>query len=151
MESPKIESLLNSYFDGETTLAEERVLQEYFSQPNVAQHLEQYRSMFGYFVKEREQRFDGALPLEPRKRKSVAWLSVAASIVVLLGIGTFAYNNLNAPTTAPKELGTYENPEIAFQQTQKALDMLAAHVNKGVESVDYINEYEQSKDKVFKK
>ncbi len=151
MESHKIESLLDKYFDAETTLAEERVLQEYFSQPNVAQHLEQYRHMFTFYAKEREQRFDGALPLQPRKRKVVAWLSVAASIVVLLGIGTFAYNNLDEPATAPTELGTYENPELAFQQTQKALDMLAAHVNKGVESVELINEYEQSKDKVFKK
>lgn len=150
MESHKIETLLEKYFDAATTVNEERVLQDYFSSPNVAQHLEQYRSLFGYFAKEKEQRFDGALPLQPGRRKVVAWLSVAASVVVLLGIGTFAYKNLETPN-APQDLGTYENPEMAFQQTQKALDLLAAHVNKGVESVEYINEYEQSKDKVFKK
>ncbi|NUY81986.1 hypothetical protein HUK80_13865 [Flavobacterium sp. MAH-1] len=150
MESHNIETLIEKYFDGETSLAEETQLQEYFSSSDVAQHLEQYRPMFGYFAKEREQRFDGTLPLQPRKRKTVAWLSVAASVAVLLGVGTFAYNNLQNQTT-PGELGTYDDPEKAFAETQKALDMLAAHVNTGVESVEYINEYEESKDLVFKK
>lgn len=150
MESHNIETLIDKYFDGETSLNEERQLQDYFSSPNVAQHLEQYRALFGYFAKEREQRFDGALPLEPRKRKAVAWLSVAASVVVLLGVGTFAYKTIQPQTTAG-DLGTYDDPELAFQQTQKALDMLATHVNTGVESVEYINEYEQQKDLVFKK
>ena len=150
MESHKIESLLDKYFDGETTLAQERELQDYFSSPDVAQHLEQYRSMFGYFAKEKDQRFDGTLPLEPRKRNVVAWLSVAASIAVLFGVGTFAYNNLESQA-APEELGTYDNPELAMKETQKALDLLSGHFNKGVESVSYINEYEQSKDLVFKK
>jgi len=150
MESHKIESLLDKYFDGETTLAQERELQDYFSSPDVAQHLEQYRSMFGYFAKEKDQRFNGTLPLEPRKRNVVAWLSVAASVAVLLGIGTFAYNNLESQA-APEELGTYDNPELAMKETQKALDLLSGHFNKGVESVSYINEYEQSKDLVFKK
>ena len=150
MESHNIETLLDKYFDGETSLNEERQLQDYFSSPSVAQHLEHYRPMFGYFAKEREQRFDGTLPLQPGKRNVVRWLSVAASVVVLLGVGMFAYNNLDA-TSAKGELGTYDSPEMAFQETQKALDMLAAHVNTGVESVEYINEYEQQKNSVFKK
>lgn len=149
MESHKIETLLEKYFEGETTIAQETQLQEYFSSPDVAQHLEQYRPMFGYFSKAREQQFEQTLPLQPRKRKAVAWLSVAASVVVLLGVGTFAYNNMQ--DSSSDELGTYDDPEIAFRETQKALDMLAGHVNTGVESVSYINEYEDSKNLVFKK
>lgn len=147
MELHKIETLLEKYFEGETSIAEENQLQEYFSSPDVAQHLVQYRPMFGYFSKAREQQFEQTLPLQPRKRKVVAWLSVAASVVVLLGVGTFAYNNMQS---APEDLGTYDDPEVAFRETQKALDMLAGHVNTGVESVAYINEYEESKNLVFK-
>ncbi|RZJ67827.1 MAG: hypothetical protein EOO50_04420 [Flavobacterium sp.] len=148
MELHKIESLLEKYFEGETTIAQENELKDYFSSQDVAQHLEQYRPMFGYFVKAREQQFEQTLPLQPRKRNVVKWLSVAASVVVLLGVGTFAYNSMQ---TAPKEdLGTYDDPEIAFRETQKALDLLAGHVNTGVESVEYINEYEAQKNLVFK-
>lgn len=149
MELHKIETLLEKYFEGETTIAQENELRDYFSAPDVAQHLEQYRSMFGYFAKAKEQQFEQTLPLQPRKRNVVKWLSVAASVVVLLGVGTFAYNNLQ---TSPKEdLGTYDDPEVAFRETQKALDLLAGHVNTGVESVGYINEYEAQKNLVFKK
>lgn len=145
-----IEFLLDKYFEGETSIAEETQLREYFSAPDVAQHLEQYRPMFGYFSKAREQQFEQPLPLQTKKRKTVGWLSVAASVVVLLGVGAFAYFN-QQDKAANNEMGTYDDPEVAFRETQKALDLLASHVNTGVESVNYINEYEQSKNLIFKK
>jgi hypothetical protein len=82
----------------------------------------------------------------------VAWLSIAASAVVLLGIGTYFYTSeKNAtPVTAQSELGTYDDPEEALAATQKALALLSNNVNVGIESVQYIKEYEQSKNKIFK-
>lgn len=149
MELHKIEILLEKYFEGETSTQEETLLQQYFSSPDVAPSLEQYKGMFGYFSKAKEQQFKQVVPLQPRKRKAVTWLSIAASVVVLLGVGTFAYNTMQ--TEIPKDdLGTFDDPETAFRETQKALDMLAGHVNTGVESVEYINEYEAQKNLVFK-
>lgn len=145
MELDRIENLLEKYFEGETGIAEEKELQDYFSSPNVAQHLEQYKPMFGYFSIAREQQFEQNVPLRSKKRKVVAWLSVAASIVVLVGVGTFAYFN----QTQSQDLGTYDSPEEAFRETQKALAMLSDHVNTGVESVQYIQTYEATKDRVF--
>ncbi len=82
----------------------------------------------------------------------MAWLSIAASAVVLLGIGTyfFASQENAAPAVAQSELGTYDNPEEALKATQKALALLSNNVNVGIGSVQYINEYEQSKNKIFK-
>ena len=144
MELDRIEILLEKYFDGATSIAEEKELQDYFS-GDVAQHHEQYKPLFGYFVKEREQQFEQNIPLQTKKRKVVGWLSVAASVVVLVGVGTFAYFN----QTQSQDLGTYDSPEEAFKETQKALALLSDHVNTGVESVQYIQEYETAKDKVF--
>ena len=144
MELDKIEIILEKYFDGATSIAEEKELQDYFS-GDVAQHHEQYKPLFGYFVKEREQQFKQNIPLQTKKRKVVAWLSVAASVVVLVGVGTFAYFN----QTQSQDLGTYDSPEEAFKETQKALALLSDHVNTGVESVQYIQEYETAKDRVF--
>ena len=151
MEFNKIEDILEKYFQGETTIAEENQLKEYFSSPDVAQHLEQYKPMFGYFSQVKEQKSTQTIPLETKKR-NVAWLSIAASAVVLLGIGTYFFVSEKnvAPVTAQTELGTYDNPEEALAATQKALALLSNNVNVGIESVQYIKEYEQSKNKVFK-
>lgn len=151
MEFSKIEDILEKYFQGETSIAEEKELKEYFSSPNVAQHLEHYKPMFGYFSQVKEQKSTQEIPLKTNKR-NVAWLSIAASVVVLLGIGTYFYVSEKnaAPTVAQTELGTYDNPEEALAATQKALALLSNNVNVGIESVQYIKEYEQSKNKIFK-
>ncbi|QSB28167.1 hypothetical protein [Flavobacterium sp. CLA17] len=151
MELNKIENILEKYFQGETTIAEEKQLKEYFSSPDVAQHLEQYKPMFGYFSQVKEQKSTQELPLQTKKR-NVGWLSIAASFVVLLGIGTYFYVSEKnaAPVVAQSELGTYDNPEEAMAATQKALSLLSSNVNVGIGSVQYIKEYEQSKNKIFK-
>ena len=147
MEFNKMESLLEKYFEGETSIAEENELKDYFSSPNVAPHLEQYRPLFVYFTEAKEQKFTNNLPLVSKKRK-VAWLSIAASIIVMLSIGTYSYFEVNT-VDENRELGTYDDPEEALEATQKALAMLSDNVNVGVEGVQYLQVYEITKDKVF--
>ena len=151
MELNKIENILVKYFQGETTIAEENQLKEYFSSSNVAQHLEQYKPMFGYFSQVKQQKSTQETPLQTKKQ-NVAWLSIAAAAVVLLSIGTYFYvsEKNTAPVVAQTELGTYDDPEEALEATQKALALLSSNVNVGIESVQYIKEYEQSKNKIFK-
>jgi len=147
MELQSIERLLDKYFEGETSIAEEKQLKAYFGAEGVAQHLVQYKPLFGYFEQQQQtQQFEKAVPLKPKKRYT-AWLSVAASVVVMFGM--FLFLNNNEPSKQ-EELGTYENPEIAFKETQKALNMLSKNVNVGVAGMSYINEYENQKDKIFK-
>lgn len=154
MEFSKIEEILEKYFQGETSIAEENQLKEYFSSSNVAQHLEQYKPMFGYFSQVIKQKSTQEIPLPKSrdKKQNLAWLSIAASVVVLLSIGTYFYVSEKnaAPAVAQSELGTYDDPEEALAATQKALALLSNNVNVGIESVQYIKEYEQSKNKIFK-
>ncbi len=48
MELNKIAKLLEHYFEGATSSAEENELRNYFSSTNVAPHLEQYKPLFDY-------------------------------------------------------------------------------------------------------
>ena len=146
MELNRIETILEKYFQGETSVLEEKELKNYFSSSNVAQHLEQYKPLFGYFSEASEQEFKQTIPLQSKKR-NVKWLSIAASVIVLLGISTFTY--LYQPQKT-NDLGTYESPEAAFEATQKALSLLSKNVNVGIESVSYINEFQNSKELIFK-
>lgn len=145
----RIENLLEKYFEAETSIAEEKELNLYFSSTNVAQHLQQYQSLFVHFNNAKEEQFIATIPLKTKKREYIAWLSVAASVTILLGVGSFMYLN-NQQDAIPSEYGTYDNPEEALKETQKALAMISEHVNSGIESVNYITEYENSKDKIFK-
>jgi uncharacterized protein HemX len=147
MEFSKMEALLEKYFEGETSIAEENELKNYFSSSDVAPHLEQYKLLFGYFAESKKENFEKDVPLVP-KRKKAAWLSIAASIAVLLGAGTYVYFNTNK-VKENNELGTYENPKEALEATQKALAMLSNNVNAGVEGMQYIQMYEVTKNKVF--
>lgn len=145
-----IEQLVEKYFEGETSIAEENELKVYFASTDVAQHLEQYKPVFGYFSQAQKEQFTATIPLQSKKRNVIARLSVAASVAVLLGVGTFMYYN-STQTTVPSEYGTYDDPEVALKETQKALDLVSEQVNSGVVSIGYINEYNNSKNKIFKK
>jgi hypothetical protein len=145
-----IENLIDKYFEGETSIAEENELKVYFSSTDVAQHLKQYQTIFGYFSQAKEQHFTQEIPLQTKKRNVVLWLSIAASVVVMLGVGTMMYLN-NDKEEQFVACTPEDNPELALQQTEKALALVSEHLNTGIESVSYINEYEQSKNRIFKK
>lgn len=149
MELDNIRLLLDRYFEGETTLEEEKTLAAYFASADVADDLLPYRPMFGYFAEAREMEPERTMVL-PVKRNRMRWIPAAASVVLLLGAGTFAYFHYEE-TPRSQELGTYDDPEVAFQETQKALKMLSHHVNSGVKGMAYIETYEQSKNVIFKK
>ena len=149
MELDRIEQLLEKYFEAQTSIAEEKELKEYFSSSDVAQHLERYKPIFGYALQAKQEQFLATIPLKTNKRNRVVWISVAASVIVLLGVSLFTYNLYKQ--TKSNDLGTYDDPEIAYKETQKALALISEHVNKGIGSMNYLSEYEQSKNKIFKK
>jgi hypothetical protein len=148
MESNNIEILIEKYFQGETSIAEEKELRSYFSSTNVAPHLEQHKAMFGFFAKAKQEEFKQEI-LPKTKKLKVMWLSIAATITVLLGFATFFMLNNNVQPS--NELGSYDSPEVAFVETQKALALLSSNVNVGIESVSYVHEYELTKSRIFKK
>jgi hypothetical protein len=147
MELKLVEQLLEKYFQGETTIAEEKQLKAYFSSKDVAPHLAKYQSLFGYFETQKGTQFEQKLPLKPRKQSTVKWIGIAASFVMLFGLATFYFY-----PSEPKheDLGTYDNPEEAFAATHKALLMVSEQVNVGMESVVYLEEYEKTTKTIFK-
>ena len=155
MELNKIEEILEKYFAGETTVNEEKHLQQYFSSSDVAPHLAQHISLFTYFATSKNVQFVEddltirTLKLQKRNKKSnFLWLSVAASVMILMGIGFYLFYDSKAFSTK-EGLGTYDDPELAFEETQRALNLLSNNVNVGIESVQYVEEYEMAKNRIF--
>lgn len=151
MEYNKINTLLNLYFQGETSLEEENELRIYFTSTQVAAEHEQYRSLFKFFTNEKEIKSAKSFTLSTKKTSWGTWLSIAASIILLISI----YSIWNPKKTENSrivisEYGTHSNPEVALKETKKALDLLSQQLNIGIESVHYLDEYKNSKQLIFK-
>ena len=67
--------------------------------------------------------------------------------IILFFISLFAVLGCNS--SSHEDLGSYDDPKVALIETQKVFTMLSKNVNKGYESMYYINEYEIAKDKMF--
>lgn len=125
-----IEKLLEKYESGETTLNEEQQLKHYFSKETVEPHLEMYKPMFAYFLVNQQEQFTKDVPLKTKRTFNYKWISVAAVAVLMLG---FYFNQ-------PNNVGTIEDPQLAFNEVSKALEMISNNFNKGASTVGYLNE-----------
>lgn len=99
-----IDELINRYFEGETTAAEEQELRSFFASGNVPDRLSAYQPLFAYFDEEiaagknpAEEIWSelaaGALPPKRLRRKRMVYIlsTVAACVLALLGIGRLLY------------------------------------------------------------
>lgn len=136
MELDRIEKLLEKYLEAATSVAEEKELRTYFSQESVPTHLEQYAPMFQYFSLAKEERFTKQVPLKIR-RDYFKWASVAAVAVLMFGI---YFGN---------EYQKKKEAEYAYNETKKALSLLASNFSRGTEKVAYLNEFENTKQKIY--
>lgn len=146
MEHHKIALLIDKYFDGNTTLEEEQILKDYFQQNEVIPEWEDYRSYFGYLNQEKTVQFDKVIRLTSDKKRKASW-SLVAALVLISGI-SLIYENQR---TTPEDLGTFDDPELAIQETQKALQLVSIHLNKGMEQTKHLETFNQSKKLIFKK
>ena len=137
MELANIEKLLEKYLDAETTIAEEKVLKNYFLSDNVAPHLQEYQAMFGYFSTSKNERFTKTIQLKSQKR-NWKWLSVAASVVLLVSVYTGYQNNQQ------------KKAEKIYAETRMAFGMLSANLNKGNDAILQLQHFEDTKNKIFK-
>ncbi|WP_299536227.1 hypothetical protein [Ulvibacterium sp.] len=140
MELDNIEKLLEKYFEASTTVAEEEMLKVYFSQEKIPAHLEQYTPLFQYFSNAKKERFTKSVPLQPRKNY-YKWISVAAVAVLAFGI----YFGLDRH----RDYQEQKEAEFVYQETRKALDLLAENFGRGTEKMAYLNQFEKTKQKIY--
>ncbi len=147
MELGKIESLLVKYDEGETSLAEEQLLQQYFTTGEVPAHLKEYKLMFSYSAKAKNKTYDKDVVM-PARRKKFAFIAIAASIVIAMGI-FFAVNTPQEEINQ-HNLGTIEDPEEAYLKAKETLQLVSEALNTGREELTYVEEFDKAKNKYIK-
>lgn len=135
MELARIEQLLEAYFEGNTTLAEEKTLRGYFASANVASHLAMYQPLFVGLKEAQEEVIQKEIKLPTTSiQNNNWWYGIAAMLVVGLTIGSFMFSQ---PQLTQEE----KEAMAAFEQSKETLRLLSESLNKGTEDLAYINEF----------
>lgn len=138
MKKENIQQLLQKYFEGETTLLEEKQLRHYFLYEKMAPELAQYKVLFTVFEEDKnilaELEEEDLLP-ETKMRKIAwkSWTSWSAAAVILLVLGfSWFYNqsSIQDNTLSPREI----------QIAQKYLGMGLESMDKGIEASSKFSE-----------
>lgn len=147
MEYQPIKNLLDKYFLGETTLAEEASLRDYFNSHPVDERLKEYAPLFEWMASEQDLRLEETQltemldKLEPVKAKTVRmktsgllWVArIAAVLVLVVGMWwAYQYQQTN-DQTAEVDWSKYEitDEREALIITRGALLQASQTLNKG--------------------
>ena len=143
MESIKIEKLLDQYFDGNTSQADEKILQAYFKKDNVPAHLETYKSMFAYFDNKKAEVSQQEIKVTTKKQPFNFKWSIAAAVLLLMSV---------VYMVSPTRITDAERQEaqLAYVETQKAFQLISKNLTKGNNAIAHLNDYEITKNKIFK-
>lgn len=147
--------LLEKYWEGDTSLQEEQELRDYFKSDRVAHEHEIYKGLFHSFEVEKREDvvgFDAFAKVNSLQhqntrfnRKTWTGIAVAASITLMVAVGSGLYSN-----TESQDLGTYENPEEAYEATVAALELVSHKFNKGAQNLNPVTQINKQTAQVFK-
>ena len=147
MELSKIEKLLQRYEEGETSLAEERLLKDYFTKEQVPEYLEHYKLLFTYTKREQQHQYDDNVKENIKTGNyRFAWTSIAAVIIVALGM---FYFNQPSNSLNQNDLGTISDQEVALQKTKETLNMVSRFMNEGSADLVYLQEFNKTTNKII--
>lgn len=152
-----IEELLDKYYEGDTTLEEERELREFFQGNNIPEHLQSHAGQFQYFEKARREqpsattsfRIVTNLKEQGTVRRLTSWgMRIAAGVtLILVGFGggiLYTNRGLQPANNDPKEVVTMkkmlrfeQNGETSASERIQAVN-LSAELNHADEDITQI-------------
>ncbi len=160
MNFKEIEELLEKFYEGGTTPAEERQLRDFFTREAIPPHLSFHTDLFRYYEEagkeelpnpEFENRFlaaideTPAIPMYSRRRQFFFLTGIAAAVLLLAGL-IFTFRNdvfLRSPKNST-------DTEIAYQQAKNALAMVSANFNSGLDQVQKLGNFQRGLNEVQK-
>lgn len=160
MDSKKIEELLQRYWDCETSLEEEKQLQEYFRNENVPEQWKETAALFHYFEQQKNKavnpQFDKSVLTQLKKPKGKVTnlvqtsLRIAAGVAVLIAAVFFVRQEIRKNDTVVME-DTFDDPQKALEETKKALLMISKGFGSAEKQAKKINLINEAQDKIQNK
>ena len=144
MELAKIEALLDSYFEGKTSLDQEKTLREYFSSAAIAPHLIAYQELFVGLKNAQKEISKREVRLPQASTNSRRWwLSIAASVVILLGVVGLQFSG--------NQMTSEEQHALAeFNKSRATLLLMSKSFNEGTQELAVIGQFTEIKNRILK-
>lgn len=73
----------------------------------------------------------------------IRYAAVAACIAIVMGLGYHKFGQ------NPAEQDTYQDPQLAKREAERALNLLAMNLNKGMEQLEKVNAISEKADKTL--
>lgn len=152
MNTKEIESLLEKFYEGNTTLHEERILREFFTGKDVPDYLKSHQGQFTYahdlqkhemvndvlekelFAKfEQEQEPSRVVSMRPHRSKLGFIFGIAASILLLVGLFATLRNDF---FKSESTLAVGTDPAAAYNDVHEALLLVSGNLNSGLKQAE---------------
>ena len=155
----QIEELLEKYYNGETSLEEERKLHWYFQTHEIPMHLRPDAEIFRYHYKQSREEVAPELSeklsklIDEQERRSrfiipvrtIRWISgIAASILIILSLWIGIGRDIIRERHPGGFADTFDDPQLAYLETKKALLLVSEKLNTGTKELRHLNKYNQS-------
>ena len=137
MELDKIKLLLERYFEGTSTVADEALLNSYFSGDNIAPELQSYKQLFVGFAQARLEVNPKPLQL-PAKRFKSTYLKIASIAAAVF----FIYLGFNSRTSSTYNYGTYKDPQVALLKAKQAFGLMGQLIDKSSNQLNAVEEFD---------
>lgn len=163
MDLDRIETLLEKYWECETSVEEEKELTEFFAGEQVPEKWRSFKPLFQYYQQERKaDALDGMFDetiiaqIEPKRsfprtgnlKKLFYNVARVAAVGLIIAIAGYYLREDYKTTTA--ELGTFDDPKEAYEETKKALMMISKNFNKGRKQAQKVSVFNEAREKIRK-
>ncbi|WP_321518888.1 hypothetical protein [uncultured Bacteroides sp.] len=148
----EIEKLIADFYEGKTSVAQEKELMHFFETQEVPPHLLADKELFQKIYNScneievpphLEQKLSTFIDSLEKKEKTIKphqerkinwhWISgIAAGLFLILSIGLYTHIEQQEPVLTD----TYSNPKDAYKEAQKALLLVSINLNKGVSKLE---------------
>lgn len=153
MDYQKIEKILEKYWEGNSTLEEEKRLKDFFTHQEVPEHLKKYIPLFQYYVEEGnyaplgnnfEEKVMNKITSIDSSSGGFSWqfvFKIAASLLIIAALGAVIIQNSKVEPDPIVMADTFDDPEVAYDEMKKALAVFSSQLNKGTEKLSEIAEF----------
>ena len=152
----KIDTILNKYFEGISSLEEEALLRQYFASGFVAEKHYPYKALFDYTGKISVETNPQPVNFKLTNNRKKIYFSAVASLLLAIGFIWFVQqkqlSNLNLSNISTKvdEVNPANTSKYKQNEAKKEIKRFANHIEKGVKNIGALSIFGIATQKVFK-